>query len=1728
MNNLTDFIGRIGNLLEEALIDVADSERGKITENFNRLLTSQVLKNADLPSSIKEQVSKKFERAFIGALGGSQSSFEDLIDLSERYGLSSNLKKFDNWSQSSGRSFIVNDLKNSTTVSKKQTRSAPFLKINTGEQRPNFLNYLEKDIPDFFSLTGTGGVSTDFLVNGKHQTSRSYQVKLNTGFADAHEITFYEPSKGGFISGNTPRSGGGVARSNAVYTTPSDFITGYNNGKFSAKNLNFYQLQIYHMKGLKAEIDKINLSESLTRAEKQGRISEAVGYYQRTIDRLKTYVGDYKQLADKNRIRSNQRAKTMLTQASTMYVAGFENGPQPGDLNFFEAIEQEGIKLNLSSGQAGKVVEGYNGMTVSPKGLRQNVSHYSGLDVPNYKEPHKALGELGLIKRGPQAISFTGQGGELSRFSKLLPDLERKINDSLRGRNIEPAFDYNPEGVRMVVAFGGNIDADTENIVKMTKEEYEELVRRVGKTEADQIKASREMLSSRQLNLARPEGSLVVNKNLFKDGAMDVVQNRSYNISYGSVIGDDIASKRLQSIVSGGMIDLDLGQFDASLAGQRGNVKISGGIQEKPFQILDFDESTRKLLGDKSQGLIGKRAKIDFSQNEFLGFDDLNNLTRTMGQENVSEVLDSLKVNPQSGNIELNTFAVTSTINDGSDVIPHISKISGGHQTDQIKATLDPVREEMFAEYVNEKTNIRYDARKIDAYESVSKLQKASTRAYYQTGALQVGIAEALEKGMLREQHQKVLREKLVMSASPEALLQTLMDDDFVRMLGYRGDLGRQTFTERLATVSGILAKESSNPEEVLKMTLGNAMSPYNEWGASSGLLGSLEEGVEYVGKKPGTMSTRSYASPEMTGQETLESKAWRIRKTKLGELNKGLSVAGFKGSGPNQAAELLYGKNSMVSNFVAGIRDEGNLLGMGQRASVEPRFFDISAANPNLHPAMRDISGRMTNFMPVIKGLTQSLSGEFSPMHDVFSLNAQGKEVNQLLGKKSFNLDLGISDELLQEINYDNPNKVSNRLFVPGGEDFASMQRMSMGSGLEQSRSMRSAYETYIQDIQEAKREGSAGKIKTATSKFRGSLQTLMKTNLFGVSGSEIGGLLRGDVQGSIVAYNRGVGLELMNQLGLKGSAPSLRGAQARQREVFHSLIQGTHGAFDGTKVDVGRITFMSKAAAKQAYNDLANSYEQRGMAQAARNVRAKHAELLAGGIDTVSVMRNPGIGPESHSAGIVMLDLADSASGSSFYVKSGQSFLDITDASIKVNGVAESEVAKVQKSLQRRVQVSLQQGVNSDLDGDRLNIFPLGSDEAVGALNNQIRQREYNHGLRYGVFKGLATESLKGKSSGFRQLYNQYGIGVSREAGESIAHAGPKQFVPFLSNPLTHLKFAVAHSGVDSSSKLDLLAIAETLEQVPIGSKHVAAQADVAKAYQQTISGIGKSIWSDNATRESISEDVENLFRLGFGIGENQAIPDQITIKTSQGEELINNLKLRNDLVDSIMETRQNKARMAVVQTLRNKKIIEFGRGPEFETNFLDFLKNEVSQVHGGIDAKEVERLGGSLQKAYGARASRAAIQEINENIIQGTKKNFLKNASKLTQGHMKALGVGAAVVGGSAVGIGMVMSSTFSDRSRDTQIDPDMLFPEEVSAANTNLHNPISGLGAVEARISPQNYQINVMSQGELSPATGISRFAAGAANLGINNLQMAFNDNRVNMDPWTLAKYKRDFY
>lgn len=1753
MADIKSLISQIQQSLRHSIDGASQEEAEMIKKKFADFASGQIVRDADVRSSLKEQVRSKFTEVLKDALEGNSEAIDKVSEMSERHHLKKGLQKFNYWSLGSGENFLKNELKNFVKPSANLATKLPMLGTKNLAGESIILNYLQKKTgSSIFSFEA--GSQSSFLVEGSQQQSSTYRFRVNAGVGtEAHSLNFYHPSSGGFISGNAP-SRGGLARSAAIYTTPTDFLTNYKNGKFSAKGMDFFQFQVYQMKALESEIGKIKSNTNLSSSQIQDQVGKAVKYYQTSVDRVLNYVGNYQQMADSNSLRSNQRAKVLVTQASSVYIPGFERGPSPGDLEFFEAMEQEGIKLNLSSGQAGKIVEGYQGMTISPRGMRKEVMHYSGLDVPGYKEPHKAFGELGLLKRGPQEIQ--GYGG-LSRFAKLLPDMEDKIKETLRKRNVLDPVAYNPEGVRLTVAFGGQINSNASNsknqgisdeittkIRDVNFDEFEKLEEKIGKEETLAVRQSRQALKNRQVNLFNPDGSLAVNERLFAEGSMDVVQNRSYSVSLGSTGGAEMVSPRINAIASGGEIDIDLGQFDKSLHGQRGTVGIKGystGTNEA-LEITGFNEETSEFFKKRnidSQGFIGRKAQIDFKRGEALGLSDIGTIERVMNRENTFEILDSIHVDSKTGALKVSTFASTSTI--GSDPIPHLTKIVGGHQESQIKATLDPVREDSFIEGLKaEGVNLGNEEalKRVDAYDDISRLKSAKARAYYQTGALQVGIGEALEKGVVAKEQQELLR-NLVMTQTPEELIQTLMGDDLVRRLDVnkriKGDLSKQTFMERIGTVSGLIAEESSDKAAALDLTMGRAVAPYNEWAKESGLISAIDESVEFLGDSPGTTKTHKYELPvgsaSLSPEDQLKEKQHQIQRRNMYQVNRGLSeVMGNTELQQDSVNKAFRSRNSMLSNFVAGIRDEGNLLGMGQRASVEPRFFDVSLANPNLQPAMKDISSRMTNYMPVIRGISKTLSGEIPDNLDVFNLGTQTGKTMEALGKKSFVLDLNLGEDFLKEANFEHGSKIQGKIFVPGGEYFTSMGTTSLGSGLERDEELRKIYSNFMTETLDTKRRGDVKGFREAHGRFQGSLQNALKTNLLGVAGSDIGGMMRGEVEGSVVAYNRGFGGEMMRELGLRGIPERADEAMSKQRQIFSQMLSGSHADFQ-KPVDVGRITFLSKAAAKQSYEDLARGLENKGLADQASSVRGRLSEMMSGGYDIGSVMRDPGIGPESHGASIFMVDLASKESGSSFYSRTSQSFLNIEQASIQAPNLSQDNVAKLQSKLEKTVQVSLQQGLNSDIDGDRLKIFPMANEDAIRGLRNQVASREYNHGVRYSAMKGMAIEAIKSRSDNFKELHQRYGIGVSAPAAEAVAHAGPKQFVPFISNPLTHMKFAMASSSVGFEGKMDLFAVAEALEQVPIGTKHIATSADAAKAYQETISGINKKLWAVESSRGDVVGAAEDLFKMGFGVGEQSILPESISLRTSQGTEVINMMKIQQDFIDSVMETRQSKTKMAVIDILRNKKTIEFGMEAGFEENFFGYLRDQVSQVHGGVSEGEIADIAGSFKKGY-AEHSRKAITQINQTLQSAGESvaSLERGMSNLKPKHMKALGIGAGVVGAGLLGGGMILSSTWSDRSRDKQIDPDMLFPEELQQMKEpNLHNPISGLGGSEARLSSNGaYQVNLMSQGNFEPRTGISRMAAGIASMGANSVEMTFNDNRVNIDSWTLSKYKKEFY
>jgi hypothetical protein len=1572
-----------------------------------------------------------------------------------------------------------------------------------------------------FSLSYAGGHQASFNVAGLgQQTSKVHEFLFQIQSEGIKfKLPVFEASEGGFVVQSRDTISRGFTKGESVFVTPQNYFTDLKRNrqtqKYSVEHITgrnaFFNFQMSQMDQLSRRIRGVRQNANLSIDAKQNIIKDLVTKFKQAQERNQFFVAPAAVLGGAlDDAGVGQYTQNLMSKAAVMrQTAGLETALS--DLKktedpriMFKLLEEKNVKFIMSSGQAGKI----RGI-VSP-------GYDSGVLRLPHMEPLKALSELTPARAG---MGDTVRG--------LVPrniDLYKSPSGEALVKN--PLFA--PKGVQAI----GTLIPSSMATAKQAGMGLSELL--------------------------IPEGTVLANEKLFRSGAMDIGQNISYHVKAsgpgsvgGGIFGDTVAA-----IFEGGEV--------SSAADPSKKIVIPG---LKATRDAQGNANFLRALGVKTQEEYAKKfpGGLLLRGGEFLGFDPGTgrqvssiadkNITETIvgvargaSEEDVN-LLVSRNVGSyinEEGRLVANDYKMVGTIltKEGQAMKLHTHTATAQQYRNLIAAAMQP---ENLAEGLTPgqlsklpaSTALRAAERTEMAFHA-SIVKDPALKLAHMAGAVKFEMEDKIldiwkSTGAAKTAKQKETQQAIKTMAgwSNEEMLKRISSGSIVEQLSkiskisdpqmarvkeILGERGKRSMEQRIAAVS--LALFGNLPESQKMQALGNVFAPFTNYGRALGLHKFGRDASGEVVERYFNWGGNTTAS-QIKGEAARE---WRQGKTLLKELDDAFSGQMTK-TGKSMAQAVLESDEPfrfITTGFAP--RDYGALLGTGSRASLEPRFFDIAMATPELQPAFREITGRTTNLTNVMSKISQTLKGTAPAMAETMALkDAMGDLGKEMIGNKDVTVNLGMTENVmaraqarLNQLKPELGGKVLPEIFVPGGEDIRGMGLMVTGTGVEKAKPLRQVYTDYLKAMTAAKdMVGSEqiNQIAKATGTFQESLQNVFKTQLFGAPKGGAHGVLRAPVKGSAYLHLRAPGADFMEVMGIipRSSMKAWDKDAAlisNFKDNFTKKIRGGES--------LGRQLIISQAAAEQMFGEAISDATNKNQLELADQLRQQRAALHRGESILGMTSRHPGIGIRSATVGRIWMDKFSAGTKDQFFVRAGTEFLETVKGNVQASSMPDKQFWLT----------SIAQGLNADHDGDRINVFLAAKQDSQAGLQKMMAT-EHRHAVRYNMIKDIAKQSVSKQASlaaggvsslqAFATATQGAFTGAEEQAlraaaktemSSILAHSAPEQIVPKVSNTFTEMKFAIAHSSLDSGAKADIFRFFEAAEQVPISAKHLSKSADYGLEVVSQMQKLRAAMFSDTATQKQALDTMFDIF------ANDEVVANYNTkVAGEAAEHMIganHYTQMKANILSALQDLNTSRDGQRVVELLRRKTMGKASINEMFQA--FEHYKPSLAKVYGH-----------ALTFEEGARdLSRNVLAGINESVERAGQVASGKLPTKGIVGLAMTAAAGMLVAGSASIALG----PTWSDGgSGGAYADPDYLFPDEMEAKNAMLHGnsmptPISG------NLITPSYEATIhMAPGAYQPASLAGRLGTVmTSNAGSARLELS--DNRSSLDTFSLSRIKNE--
>lgn len=1685
-------------------------------------MINQFLEQSSIGNQNQRNLSKQASTIIEGEGNLSEKwfSLRNMLEKERSY----HAEQFDEYSQwfttPEGKRFIEKDIRHMQSIEIKGLGKPNYVStLSLGQEEINAMTQRLQGSKFGKHINVMMGESSEFLIQGQKQTSKIYTGQITIpGMNSAFKFQFFEPSDFGFIANPTSSVGSLKSSGESLYATGKRFIHDVSRDGQVMFSDSFQSLQMNLLDQMNLAIDELRNNPHLQNNPHalEAELTHIFDKYNQTVLSQQHYGGSAAEMQNVSGIQRNSLAKVVSQQEATAVVPAFARNKSafmPGSSTLYEAMATQGLSFPLSSGQVGNTVEHVMGdVLLAPKGLSSNLAFDPNYPFPSYREPHKMLNiptPIGSLLSQPPVIP----GTNLPRVVDVLPGAYQEGAQEFTKQN------FKPKGIQTVVTFLGNINTEAQP-VQIDLSKLAEIYPDKTKQELESMALSLKSEFSGS-NLYLPDGTILAKDTLAKDAGVGYMRSEKIKLTGPGGQGSHQIGGSLAALLEGKTSTFRLGNEDIEFAVT--GLRESKGNMKNALKLKSF--SGTELQKQQMESYL-QTFGFPLPQGEYLGLDEQGRQVSSSNRANVVSYVNVASMGDES--LDLRLFQTTEQAMRDGRAVNQINKFTGG--------ALNKAR--VSANYVTPKqfeaiTGITNEL--VESGMPATRLASAVERTYYQGGAAKLSISKILDDLLERNVIKADSVEGEVASAFKNMSVEDLLslahgeESKGLRSMSLSDEaraLIKQMPASNQAQASiaqkgtsaefklGVLALHASilggntqatNTETVQKW-IQNIYAPHTAWGKQIGFSDEMDVFTSW-GKQ---------ASSVKVGKQQVLNELQELSSIMLAHR----SVFGAD-KAKDLAELMLKSEAEILATLSFGITDEGTLLGMGQKATLEPRYFDLVKKQPYLTTRspgwispMEEITSRMTNYIPAIEEINKVLSGYRAD--NVIDLKDFNK--TELTSKMSATIDLGFSSEQLGRIEdtieemygAEKYSAFKGQIYMPSEEHLTAMGKMKGGLSLEKDKPIRQVYSDFLHKISEGQRTNASEKdFARMFASFHDDMQNFQKIQLMGESGGGAHGLMRGPVHGSTVSYNLGYSGDLQEALGLipdsEGRYKSKFYQTQRQSYYQNVLEQGS-----------GRQVFLSEAAANAQFNEAINFYKQEmaggkldhSSGQTLISELENNLERLRQGHGVGSLVgRDPGINTGSLTGATLYMDRASNYALDAEAISIPQQL-----AKMSINGKDMIEI-----------NYSILNELAGDHDGDRIKVFALSrrNSEQVSQYLTQSGVEGELRAARTAAIKNRMVSSVKDQSIEFKNL--KFGGNVPQLTAEQIvanearAQASVKTVVPRISNAFSEMKFALSLSDVSPES-LDVgFNFLYSGEQVPISGKHFVEQTEFG---DQLVSRFSK-IRKDFLDPDKYEDAVKNMMGLLGSDAEGNLLSDmtiQIEHRGKNYETKVSYQQIQDDLIRAGKLLHSNEKNVEILKQLRSKADLE-GMSQDQLMGMYRQLGENLEGVH--FRASELENLFDHTPKASGAKAASQALTQINNQTIQEGIEKGVQGSKILSKIAPKNLAIAGGLLAAAGAGLGMMMSPTFVNK-REHYIDPDYLFPEEFDKLDPSLHS--KGLITPSAVVADRGMNAQI----HLPPGTRIPENLAGRlAMMGGNTVSsLTINDHRMSLDANKIDKIKRE--
>lgn len=1230
-------------------------------------------------------------------------------------------KQFDEFSywftKPEGINFIEKDLKHAQRVDLTSIPRREYVSTNYqgAEVRSQVLKNLQEQTQWGKNINVSNVTEHHFDLLNQKQSSRVINASIKIpGLNQSIPINLYQPSELGFIANATASTTGLTTPSESLYAAGKRFVTDVasDGSLVFANSYDEFQTQLLNqlqdrIKELRADPRSVNNPALI-----EERVRGMVKKFDETLKSQQHFAGTAAELQGTNPIQGTNLSRIVAEQEKLAVVPSFSKNTNmftPGNKELLGKIINEGFEFPLSSGQTGNTVTSAatGELLYAPKALSNAASYDPGYPFPSFREPHKQMGLLQPLEALQDTVYVLPETEGTPRIGKILEGAFEEGVDDFTKQN------FNPKGVNTIVGFAGNIK-DEAMPIKISLERIQSLFPDKTPEYHQEIMQKFEQ-STAGSNIVMPDGMMIAKDTLARDVGSGYMRSETIKTRGPGSHDFHRIGKSLSAFIEGGEIPYQLGEHKVFL--QVKGFKQAQGVMTDAMEIINIrvNEATRKVLEEQKVALDDLKGQAQkhldnfgfpLEKGQYLGLDNQGYQVSTENRVNTRSYVHQATLTDEG--IQLRLFQTTEQAIVDGQAVNQVNKLTGG-ALNKGRVSVSYATSDQFARVTGIVDEV------VESALPAARLVDPLERTFYQGATARQAIVEFAGKALneASEKGDDVLVDHLAeirnlsteevlsiahgqapktLTTNPSNVIQELLESQQELLKKAPQNASAEY---KLSQLTKTIASFTGQSDEVLQQAVERIYAPHTQWGKMIGfdqnpnVYTSWGEGAKHV--------------------PTTEQQV----KTEL---------AALLGKDPASAAaasdEVLQSKAGLRSLVTFGITDEGTMLGMGQKGTIEPRLFDIAKTQEYLRTApqgyispFEEISLGMTNYMPAIEELDKAIQGHTA---DNTVLASQYKK-SSIVGKTAVNIDLGIPTEHMDAINdaleaqYGHKRfQASSSVYMPAEEHLTAIGKMQGGLTLEKDKPIRNVYSKFVETIESHKRSNATPQeYAHAFANFHQDLQAFQKVQVMGEAGGGMHGMLRGPVHGSAFLYNTGYSADLQEALGLIDASDPEKYADEFFKTQQKSFVTNT------AEQGIGRQVFVTEKAGEKLFTDkIQMVQEQMISGQIDENLGKMMIADLEGNLARLKT----GEGVGSLLSGHPMINTG-SVTPTTMYLDRASNYAKDVDAI--ATGQEFATIRQGGKS--KQVGFSTLPDMARDHDGDRLIAFALGEQNSQ-AVSKQM----------------------------------------------------------------------------------------------------------------------------------------------------------------------------------------------------------------------------------------------------------------------------------------------------------------------------------------------------------------------------------------------------------------------